>query len=68
MFQWIATNLATLIGAFLIAVVFVAIVYHEIKKRRQGIHSCSCGCAGCGGQSACSCGKDFPHSERIEIK
>ena len=48
----------TIIVSAIIAVIFVAIVYSEIRKRQKGQGSCSCGgscstCgAGCHGSSA----------------
>ncbi|MBR5614956.1 MAG: FeoB-associated Cys-rich membrane protein [Clostridia bacterium] len=47
-------NLSTAIVAAIVAAVFVAIVVSEIKKRRSGKGSCSCGCSGCALQGKCS--------------
>lgn len=38
----------TIIVAAIIAVIFIAIVVNEIKKRKSGKGSCSCGCENCG--------------------
>ena len=40
----------TIIISAVIAVIFVAIVVNEIKKKKNGTHSCSCGgnCGACG--------------------
>jgi hypothetical protein len=40
----------TIIIASVIAVIFIAIVANEIRKKKKGIPSCSCGgnCAACG--------------------
>lgn len=46
-------NLPTIIILSVIAVLFVAIVINEIRKRRQGKHSCSCGCGGCAFKASC---------------
>jgi hypothetical protein len=55
-------NLPTLIVALLIAALVVAIVVNEIRKKKQGIGSCSCGgnCGACGG----CCGSERPSDEQ----
>ena len=48
--------LPTIIGATVIAVLFAAVIYSEIKKRKNG-GGCGCGCGGCSGcaqQKNCS--------------
>ena len=42
----------TIIVAAIIAVIFVAIVWNEIRKRKNGQSSCSCG-GSCGSCNAC---------------
>jgi len=44
-------NLPTIIIAAAVAAAFVAVLISEIKKRRAGVSSCSCGgnCGSCGG-------------------
>lgn len=44
-------NLATILIAIAVGAVFVAIVVNEIRKKKKGISSCSCGgnCGACGG-------------------
>ena len=41
--------LPTIIGALIVAVVFIAIVANEIKKKKSGKGGCSCGsnCGAC---------------------
>ncbi len=48
-------NLPTLIVGTIVAIVFVACLVHEIKKRRKPGGSCSCDCSSCGscGGSCC---------------
>lgn len=46
-------NWPTIIIASIIAVIFVAIVVGEIKKRKSGQGSCSCGCSGCAMAESC---------------
>ncbi len=46
-------NWPTMIVACIIAVIFVSIIYFEIKKRKSGKGSCSCGCSGCGMADVC---------------
>ena len=45
-------NLASVLIALAIAAVFVAIVVHEVRKKKRG-GGCGGDCAGCGG--ACGC-------------
>ncbi len=42
-------NIATCITLAIVAIVLIAIVINEIKKRKSGKHSCSCGgsCGAC---------------------
>ncbi len=46
-------NLPTIIVTIIIAVIFVLIVGNEIKKRKSGKGSCSCGCSGCANAENC---------------
>lgn len=46
-------NVSTIIVAAIVAVLFVAIVVNEIKKRKNGKGSCSCGCSGCAMKDTC---------------
>ncbi len=45
-------NIPTLIIATIIAVIFIAIVLSEIKKRKNG-NGCSCGCGECSMSEMC---------------
>ncbi|MDO4608658.1 MAG: FeoB-associated Cys-rich membrane protein [Clostridia bacterium] len=47
-------NLPTIIILSVIAVIFVAIVINEIRKKKQGKSSCSCGCGGCAFKDSCN--------------
>ncbi|MBQ4087214.1 MAG: FeoB-associated Cys-rich membrane protein [Clostridia bacterium] len=51
-------NIPTLIALLIVAIIFVAIVANEIKKRKSGQGSCSCGCSGCGMADVCHGGKN----------
>jgi len=42
-------NLPTFLVAVAVAALFCLIVYREIRNRRSGKGSCSCGCENCGG-------------------
>ena len=44
-------NLPTIIVLAIIALILVAIVYSEIKKRKNG--TCGCGCQSCGMKDTC---------------
>ena len=46
-------NIPTIIVAAIVAVLFVAIVVSEIKKKKSGKGSCSCGCSGCAMKDVC---------------
>ncbi len=46
-------NAPTMIIAAMVAIVFVAIVVHEIKKRKNGQGGCACGCGNCGMKDLC---------------
>ncbi len=45
--------LPTIIVAFIVGVIFIAIIVNEIKKRKSGQGGCSCGCGGCGMADVC---------------
>ena len=40
-------NLPTAIVFGIIVLIFGIIVFNEIRKKKQGKHSCSCGCSSC---------------------
>ncbi len=46
-------NLPTIIVASIVAVIFLLIVIHEIRKRKAGKASCGGSCCSCG--MSCSC-------------
>ncbi len=46
-------NAPTIIIAAIVALIFIAIVVSEIRKRRNGKGGCSCGCGGCAMRDAC---------------
>ncbi len=46
-------NLPTIIVLGVIAIAFVAIIVNEIRKKKQGKASCSCGCSGCAFKDSC---------------
>lgn len=47
MFEWLITNLATIIVAAAVAVIVILILLKMRKDKKQGKHSCSGNCAGC---------------------
>ncbi len=53
-------NLPTVIVASVIALVVIAIIVNEIKKRKDGKGGCSCGgsCPGCAMNGTCHKPKD----------
>lgn len=46
-------NLPTIIVAAIVAVVFVAVIAVQIRNKKQGKTSCSCGCGGCALRESC---------------
>ncbi|MBE6985410.1 MAG: FeoB-associated Cys-rich membrane protein [Ruminococcaceae bacterium] len=48
-------NFATIVVTAIVGVIFVAIVVNEIRKKKKGVHSCSCGgsCSGCAMHGSC---------------
>ncbi len=50
-------NLPTIIVLGVVAAVFIAVVINEIRKKRQGKSSCSCGCSGCAFKNRCHTNK-----------
>lgn len=46
-------NLPTIVIATVVLAVFVAIVAGEVRKKKQGKSSCSCGCSGCSADCGC---------------
>lgn len=46
-------NLPTIIAALIIAIIFVAIIIGEVKKRKSGKGGCGCGCSGCAFKENC---------------
>ncbi len=43
----------TLIISAVIGIIVIAIIVNEIKKRKNGQSSCSCGCGGCALKDKC---------------
>lgn len=46
-------NWPTMIVACVVAVIFISIIYFDIKKKKSGKGSCSCGCSSCGMADVC---------------
>ena len=46
-------NPQTFIIAMIIAAVVIGIIVNEIKKKKRGESSCSCGCSGCAFKDTC---------------
>ena len=44
---------ATGIVLIIVAAVFLAVIVNEIRKKKQGKSSCSCGCSGCPMNDTC---------------
>lgn len=53
-------NWPTILVAVAVAAIFVAIVANEIRKKKKGISSCSCGgsCGGCAMHGSCHANKE----------
>ena len=46
-------NWPTIIVAAIVAIIFAVIVVSEIKKRKSGKNTCSCGCSSCAMKDQC---------------
>ena len=55
---WFADNIGTILTAVLLLTVVALILRKMIRDRRQGKHSCGCGCEQCASRGMC--GKDQP--------
>ena len=53
MFQWLSSNLPTILVALVILTVCALIVIKMIRDKKQGKSSCSCGCSGCAMSNMC---------------
>lgn len=51
--SFISENLSTIIITLIIAVIFFSIIVKGIKNRKNGKHSCGCGCSGCAASEFC---------------
>ena len=47
MFEWIASNIGTIIISAVLLGIMTAIIVKLIKDKRRGRSSCGCGCANC---------------------
>ena len=46
-------NASTVIVALIVAAIFVAIIVSQVRKKKQGKGSCSCGCSDCSMSGIC---------------
>lgn len=53
MFEWITSNIASIIVLLIVVLVVGAIVFKMIRDKRKGKPSCSCGCGGCPMSDSC---------------
>lgn len=51
-------NIPTMVILTIIGVIFLTILVSEIKKKRRGEGSCSCGCSGCANADFCHTKKE----------
>lgn len=51
--SFITENLGTIVVGAVVAIIFFTIVLKGIKNKKDGKHSCSCGCEGCGMSDVC---------------
>ena len=65
MLAWITTNLATILGAVIVAALFIGVCHKMYKDNLAGRHSCSCGgsCAGCPNSTYCCAPSGKPAEE-----
>lgn len=57
MFQWIESNLGTLIISIILLVIITSIVIHLIRRKKQGKHICGGNCSVCSMNCGCHCEK-----------
>lgn len=52
-------NVPTIIVAVIVALIFIAIVFNEIRNKKNGKGSCNCGssCGGCAMRNQCHGGE-----------
>lgn len=51
-------NTGTMVVLIIVAAVIGAIIRKLVKDRREGKHSCSCGCEGCAMKASCHKSKE----------
>ncbi len=53
MFDWLVNNLGTIVITLVLAVIVALIIIRMIKNKKDGKHSCGCGCSSCAMKDAC---------------
>lgn len=53
MFEWILSNIASIVILLVVAACIGAIVFKMVRDKKKGKSSCSCGCGGCPMSDSC---------------
>lgn len=53
MLTWLTANLGTIIITMILAGIVVTIIVNMKKAKKQGRHSCGCGCQNCAMHGMC---------------
>jgi hypothetical protein len=53
MWQWIISNIWTIVVLAVIAAVVTLVIVKMVKDKKRGKTSCNCGCSGCPYQKSC---------------
>lgn len=53
MFEWIASNIASIIILLVVVIAVGAVVFKMVRDKKRGKSSCSCGCGGCPMSDSC---------------
>lgn len=63
--EWLVSNIGTIIVAAIVVGIVTAIIIVQVKRKKQGKTSCSCGCSGCANAQYCHSAKE---SEKVSDK
>ena len=53
MLQWLQYNAGTLVVGLLVTCLIAGLLWKQIRDKKQGKSSCSCGCEGCALKDKC---------------
>ena len=53
MWIWLQNNAGTIVVGLLVLALVAALVWKQVRDKKQGKSSCSCGCGGCALRDKC---------------